>query len=105
MRVMDVGYGLVERLFAPTEIQAINDRLPNLGDQSGTRGLLDEGWCVNLATDDRLRSLATNLLGEKAKPVRAILFDKVEGRNWTLGWHQDTKIAVREAKDVPGFTG
>ncbi len=102
---MDQGYGLVGQLFAPDEIEAIKDRLPSLGSQAGTRGLLELDWCVTLAQDDRLQSLATNLLGEKAQPVRAILFDKVEGRNWTLGWHQDTKIAVKEAKDVPGFTG
>ena len=102
---MDTGYGLVERLFAPKEIEAIKNRLPILEGQAGTRGLLELDWCVNLAMDDRLQGLATDLLGEKAMPVRAILFDKVEGRNWTLGWHQDTKIAVREAKDVPGFSG
>ncbi len=38
-----------------------------------------------------------------AVPVRAILFDKVGAANWTVPWHQDRSIAVRERLDVPGF--
>jgi ectoine hydroxylase-related dioxygenase (phytanoyl-CoA dioxygenase family) len=38
--------------------------------------------------------------------VRGILFDKVAGKNWALGWHQDTKIAVNTHRpDLEGFTG
>lgn len=40
----------------------------------------------------------------KPFPVRAILFDKVQGGNWRVGWHQDQMIPVRERIDTPGFT-
>jgi len=40
----------------------------------------------------------------QARPVRAILFDKNSETNWTLGWHQDRTIAVRERADVVGFS-
>jgi hypothetical protein len=36
-------------------------------------------------------------------PVRAILFDKNPAANWTVPWHQDRSIAVRERLEVPGF--
>jgi len=36
-------------------------------------------------------------------PVRAILFDKSDGANWTLGWHQDRTIAVRARSEADGF--
>ncbi|MBV2147060.1 phytanoyl-CoA dioxygenase family protein [Sphingobium sp. AS12] len=42
-------------------------------------------------------------LGNAAKPVRAILFDKNETTNWALGWHQDRTIAVRQRIETPGF--
>ncbi|SER60371.1 phytanoyl-CoA dioxygenase family protein [Sphingobium sp. YR768] len=42
-------------------------------------------------------------LGEAAKPVRAIFFDKSEAINWSLGWHQDRTIAVQQRIDTPGF--
>lgn len=40
---------------------------------------------------------------EDARPVRAILFDKSANANWSLGWHQDRTICVRERRDVAGF--
>jgi hypothetical protein len=48
-------------------------------------------------------SISRGVLGGSAKPVRAILFDKTPEANWSLGWHQDRTIAVRERKDTPGF--
>jgi hypothetical protein len=102
---MDRGYGLVPGLLSAGEVESILGRLPDLGEQAGSRSLLELDWCQTLARDPHLLHLAQSLVGEEAQPVRAILFDKVPGRNWTLGWHQDTKIAVREARpDLPGFS-
>lgn len=42
-------------------------------------------------------------LGEAVRPVRAILFDKQDGANWALGWHQDRTIEVAERNQVDGF--
>ena len=36
-------------------------------------------------------------------PVRAILFDKREGENWPVAWHQDLTIAVTEKREVDGY--
>ncbi|WP_199560089.1 phytanoyl-CoA dioxygenase family protein [Sphingomonas psychrotolerans] len=46
---------------------------------------------------------AAERLGHRARPVRAILFDKSSATNWSLGWHQDRTIAVRARADVPGY--
>lgn len=46
---------------------------------------------------------AAATLGAQARPVRAILFDKTASRNWSLAWHQDRVIAVREKIETPGF--
>jgi len=35
--------------------------------------------------------------------VRAILFDKTPSTNWSLAWHQDRVIAVRDRIEVAGF--
>lgn len=47
--------------------------------------------------------IAAGLIGPSAMAVRAILFDKTADRNWSLGWHQDRTICVRQRIDVPGF--
>jgi ectoine hydroxylase-related dioxygenase (phytanoyl-CoA dioxygenase family) len=44
------------------------------------------------------------ILGISSFPVRGILFDKVPGANWHVGWHQDQIIPVAERRDVPEFT-
>jgi hypothetical protein len=49
-------------------------------------------------------ALAAAILGPRARPVRAVLFDKSAARNWALGWHQDRTVAVRARLDTPGFT-
>jgi ectoine hydroxylase-related dioxygenase (phytanoyl-CoA dioxygenase family) len=56
---------------------------------------------MNKAAFDPVRLL----LGEHARPVKAILFDKTEAVNWNIRWHQDNVIAVKERRDVPGFSG
>ncbi len=102
---MDVGFGQVPRVFSLEEGEGIKWRLPALDGQAGSRGLLEFEWCAARAVDPRLKGLADKLVNGEARPVRGILFDKVAGRNWNLGWHQDTKIAVRVAKpEVPGFS-
>lgn len=56
-----------------------------------------------LAGDGAVGGLARHLLGEAAKPVRALLFDKSAQTNWQVPWHQDRVIIVAERHDVPGF--
>lgn len=97
------GYALVPGVFSSEDVGRLIQQIPELGLAAGTRGLLQFEWCRQLARDLRVTSLVQSELGDRAIAVRAILFDKNPGANWTLGWHQDTKIAVRGRVDVPGF--
>jgi hypothetical protein len=42
-------------------------------------------------------------LGERARPVRVVLFNKTASSNWSLGWHQDRTIAVCEKRETEGY--
>ncbi|HKP26634.1 MAG TPA: phytanoyl-CoA dioxygenase family protein [Dongiaceae bacterium] len=55
------------------------------------------------AADGPLTTLAIQLMGPTARAVRAILFDKTAEANWSVAWHQDRTIAVRERCDVAGY--
>lgn len=74
-----------------------------LADGPGTRLPGDETLSLLLGPGGSMNALAKSKLGSKARPVRALLFDKRAGRNWALGWHQDRTIAVRARIDTPGF--
>jgi len=71
--------------------------------RGGRRNLLDEPAIRELAHSNKLRSLVTPILGESAFVVRGILFDKTEGANWKVPWHQDVTIAVKDRVDVEGY--
>lgn len=91
---------------------ALTDRDMNLLDQVAA-DQLDAGPGVRLFRDDLLDQLLAPLgtlddiakhhLSLKARPVRAVLFDKTAKSNWAVGWHQDRTIVVRAKCDAPGF--
>jgi len=56
-----------------------------------------------LLGDGCIGAVAASVLGASARPVRAILFNKSHETNWSLAWHQDRTICVKEKQDVPGF--
>jgi ectoine hydroxylase-related dioxygenase (phytanoyl-CoA dioxygenase family) len=74
---------------------ALLDVACNTGDGPGRRLLLDPPEALN--------ALARRSL-PNARPVRIIAFNKTEADNWTLPWHQDRVVALRERVETPGFT-
>lgn len=56
-----------------------------------------------LQADGCIGAIAVKALGEKARPVRAILFNKTPQTNWSLAWHQDRTICVKDRREVTGF--
>jgi len=56
-----------------------------------------------LSADGAIGRLVASALGDQAFPVRAVLFDKSEGNNWNLGWHQDRTVVVRERRKIDGY--
>lgn len=51
-----------------------------------------------------LAAIARPILGEGARVVRALAFDKRAGANWAVTWHQDRSIALAEARAHPDLT-
>ncbi|MDR6146935.1 hypothetical protein QE363_002728 [Sphingomonas sp. SORGH_AS870] len=64
---------------------------------------IDPARVARLGGVRRLCAAMVPVIGQGARPVRAILFDKQDGGNWALGWHQDRTIEVVERREVPGF--
>ena len=95
------GAQLFPQLLDPTAVGDLERLLP-AANGPGERlfgNLRLAGWLA----DGPVGSVARTFLGEKASPVRAILFDKTTEANWALTWHQDRTIAVRQRVDVAGF--
>lgn len=56
-----------------------------------------------LSLEGPVGALAARLASDKARPVRAVMFDKTPDANWIVAWHQDRVIPVRERREVEGF--
>ena len=56
-----------------------------------------------LKPEREIAGLASQLGKGTFRPVRCIYFDKSEAANWSLGWHQDRTICVRERVEHHGF--
>jgi Phytanoyl-CoA dioxygenase (PhyH) len=61
----------------------------------GTRRLLEEPWCADLAQSLRRHRLLQSLLPEDAVGIQCTLFDKSPDKNWLVSLHQDLSIPVR----------
>jgi hypothetical protein len=72
-------------------------------DQAGVRLYGNRALQPFLATSGAVGAVAASVLGPGCRPVRAILFDKTQTTNWSLGWHQDRTIVVAKRVDVEGF--
>jgi ectoine hydroxylase-related dioxygenase (phytanoyl-CoA dioxygenase family) len=73
-------------------------------ERSGQRNLLDLPDMRDFAASSEVLSLVHPILGEDAFPVRGIFFDKKDGANWKVPWHQDVTIAVTDRIDVDGYS-
>jgi hypothetical protein len=66
------------------------------------RNLLELSFVRELISRQRVRGLVDAIV-PGLTAVRAILFDKCQSANWTVPWHQDRSIAVRQRIDLDGF--
>jgi len=101
------GFTMTEGFLATTEIDALILATGHGGHadarRGGVRNLLDVYEVRTLADSPRVRAIVEEILGADARVVRGILFDKTEGANWKVPWHQDVTIAVRDRVDAEGF--
>ncbi|WP_435017093.1 phytanoyl-CoA dioxygenase family protein [Tundrisphaera sp. TA3] len=98
-----VPAGLVDRVLSAVE-EARSESLQRDGETYGMRDLLRAvPEARRIAGDPVLLGLAETIVGPGAFAVRGLWFDKTDGANWGVPWHQDTTIAVRERREAAGF--
>jgi ectoine hydroxylase-related dioxygenase (phytanoyl-CoA dioxygenase family) len=108
------GFSCIQRVLNPARVSALSAALSDLPETEavrrkdsiyGVRNLLDLSPAVcELATEPEIWRYAQAILGNEARAVRAIFFNKTADANWGLRWHQDSVIAVREQRDVSGYS-
>jgi ectoine hydroxylase-related dioxygenase (phytanoyl-CoA dioxygenase family) len=102
----DQGFVVFPGLVEPGEIEDLPNNLAHLEHKrarAGIRHLLHDPTVAALAADPRLLGIAQAVLGDKAFPFCATLFDKSPDSNWLITWHQDTALPLTEKRDAPGW--
>lgn len=98
----------VERLIQTTEIaRKRTDAEESVANASGVyalRNLVDVvPEVADLVLNHAVSQIVFDILGANAFMVRSTLFDKTDGANWGVFWHQDLSIAVRERHQMDGY--
>lgn len=95
------------RLLKGAILPCINDLKAAIGgyskEQAGVRlhGIRALGPLLDI--NGTIGAIAGKALGKSARPVRAILFNMSADTNWSLAWHQDRTVCVKERREAPGF--
>lgn len=108
----ELGYAIVPKVLSGTEVEALLEATQfqeagatheRAGQPYANRAALLIPAISDLARSLTVLALVSQILPEKPFAVRAILFDKVEGANWKIPWHQDITIPAKERHDVEGY--
>lgn len=101
------GFAIVEDVLDLTSISRLATLLESVAEtakgQGGVRNLLDLVEMRELAYSTPMIGLVTPILGDGAFAVRGILFEKKDGANWKVPWHQDVTIAVKNRAEVENY--
>ncbi|MBD1921857.1 phytanoyl-CoA dioxygenase family protein [Microcoleus sp. FACHB-831] len=107
--IAEYGFNPIQRVLDQYQVAALRAAL-----QSAIRGRTAKDYAMRrlleliptvhqLCSEVSIRALVEPILGSEAFPVRGIFFDKNPEANWSVSWHQDLTIAVRQRVDTPGF--
>lgn len=107
------GFSVVPDLLAGVDCDVLAEELTVLLQRQQQSSSRSRGGLRNVlrasarakaaATSEKFLTLVSRLIGGRAFPVRAILFDKSDGANWGVPWHQDLAIAVAARIETAGF--
>lgn len=104
--IRENGFAILPNILSVTETSSLLAEIPKETAQRGRAGMrhtLGVNAVSRLAHDSKLLEIAKSVLGPKAFPFRATLFNKSREANWLISWHQDTALPLRERVNVSGW--
>jgi hypothetical protein len=94
------GFAVVPSVIDETRCESLASHLLEFrGIGAGSRTLLSQPWCTDLANDLRRNVNLRRLFPVNAVGVQCTLFDKSPEKNWLVSLHQDLSIPVKQRID------
>nr|WP_294990032.1 phytanoyl-CoA dioxygenase family protein [uncultured Sediminibacterium sp.] len=108
------GFATVDNIYTPKEVELILELISQtnstkLNFRKSTElfaireFLIEVPETIDTIFNDNLKSVLTQLLGEKYFVVKSIYFDKPQTSNWYVSYHQDLTISVDKKFTLNGF--
>ena len=101
------GFTIVDNYLDRATIDRLIQDITSLNitpERAGIRNLLELAPSIQqLAQSQEILALVEPILGNTARVVRGIFFDKQLTANWKVPWHQDVTIAVKNRLDLPDY--
>jgi ectoine hydroxylase-related dioxygenase (phytanoyl-CoA dioxygenase family) len=108
------GFAVVADVLSAGEVEALIAAVDRAGPSDALLRRVEEVYGMRdllrvipevrrLAGSRALLDLVESVLGPCSFAVRGLLFDKTEGANWGVPWHQDLTITVRQRVESPGY--
>ena len=100
------GYGIVRDIVNKSEANNLLEKLAGAElprSRAGIRHLMATPGVSTVAHAENVFASVKAILGERAIPFRATLFDKSPESNWLVMWHQDTALPLLDKKESEGW--
>ena len=106
MQLASDGFALVRGLLSEAECDDVSRSLGAADTRgAGSRRLLNEAWCANLACKVMAHPDVRDALPACARAVQCTFFEKSAAKNWLVPIHQDLSIPVAGIVDHPALSG
>lgn len=103
-RFLSDGFSLIPDVLPAAECDRVLALLPPPG-EPGSRNLLLQDWCAELASWLRAHAGVADLVPAGHAAVQCTYFEKSRATNWLVPVHQDLSIPVAERIEHPALTG
>jgi ectoine hydroxylase-related dioxygenase (phytanoyl-CoA dioxygenase family) len=109
------GFVVIPAVLSEVEVQALYDAVSTVSlssdgvmrsmERYAIRRVMQQVPGINQRIwNARLTAIVRELLGPDAFITKSIWFEKPQGGNWFVGWHQDISISVSHRAEVPGYS-
>lgn len=112
--VLEKGFTTINNIFSEEEVKKISEVIENTDTSNSNFRKSDDLFAVrqflkeipevkNLVFNDAIKTVISEIFGDRYITVKSIYFDKPETSNWYVAYHQDLTISVDKKLELHGF--
>lgn len=112
--ILENGSTVINNIFSDEEIQQIGEVIQHIDTSKETFRKSEDLFAIrqflkevpelqHLIFNENLKTIISELFGEKYFVVKSIYFDKPETSNWYVAYHQDLTISVDQKLELENF--